>query len=182
MTNPYLSDLRFYVKQYFKEQERVTQAKKEVIDKYSNYIDKSGLEEELAEIDSKLKQIQNEAIDNISKVIDAYRSEIIKWSLPTAEKMKDIKVLELNLTEDALCNLVEEHKDNPVMLKAIRDYALKNRMTKVLSMVRLPEDKLKALDYAKNVIIKGIRDEGYWRALISNEEAFERFINDIIGE
>lgn len=78
MANPYLSDIRFYVKQYFKEQERVTQAKKEIIDKYSNYIDKSGLEEELAEIDSKLKQIQKETIDNISKLIKAYRSEVKK--------------------------------------------------------------------------------------------------------
>ena len=183
MANPYLSDIRFYVKQYFKEQERVTQAKKEIIDKYSNYIDKSGLEEELAEIDSKLEQIQKETIDNISKLIEAYRSEVKKWSLPTAEKMKDLQVLELDLTEDDLCNLVEEHRDNPIMLKAIRDYALKNGMRKVLSMdYKLPEDKLKAIDYVESVIIRGIRDGGYWGALISNEEAFERFINDTIGE
>ena len=103
--------------------------------------------------------------------------------MPTAEKMKDLQVLELDLTEDDLCNLVEEHRDNPIMLKAIRDYAIKNNMRKVFSMdYKLPEDKLKAIDYVETVIIRGIRDGGYWGALISNEEAFERFINNTIGE
>lgn len=183
MVNSYISDIRFYVKQYLKEQERVAQAKKEIIDKYSNYIDKSGLEEELAEIDSELKQIQRETIDNISKLIKAYRNEVKRWGLPTAEKMKDIQVLELDLTEDDLCYLIEEHRDNPIMLKAIRNYALKNDMRKVLSMdYKLPEDKLKTIDYVESVIIRGIRDGGYWGALISDEEAFERFINNTIGE
>ena len=126
--NLYVKDIIHYKNQYFKKRNKLEAEISNVKARYSNLIDKTGEREEIEAIKNKLQEIESDTIEKIRDIVELYKKDVRNWALPTAEKIKDIKVLELELNEREVIDLIEKHKNNPIMLKRLQEYAYQKNM------------------------------------------------------
>ena len=181
--NLYVKDIIHYKNQYFKKRNELEAEISNVKARYSNLIDKTGEREEIEAIKNKLQEIELDTIEKIRDRVELYKKDVRNWALPTAEKIKDIKVLELELNEREVIDLIEKHKNNPIMLKRLQEYAYQKNMGQAYQLgLKYPtaEQKLEAIETIEATILKGITDRSdfsYARGLVEDEKALEKFIS-----
>lgn len=121
----------------------------------------------------------NDIKDISSKAIKATR----EWGRPTSENIKDIGILQLDLNEDEIIDLLDYHKNNPVMVKELQKYARNKGMKKAPYLqYDTVENRIEKIKKVQDIILKGISSNHvYWNMYIRNKEAMDKLIEPIGG-
>ncbi len=179
----YLKEMKAASDSYIKLEEKLNTEIEEIKNKYINLIDKTGMTEEIEEVEKKLDMVKEKTINDIkdisSKAIKATR----EWGRPTSENIKDIGILQLDLNEDEIIDLLDYHKNNPVMVKELQKYARNKGMKKAPYLqYDTVENRIEKIKKVQDIILKGISSNHvYWNMYIRNKEAMDKLIEPIGG-
>lgn len=174
----YLKEMRAISDSYIKLEDKLKADIEGIRDRYSNLIDKTGMLEEIRELELKITTEKQKAINDIKEISAKAVEEIREWGRPTSEKIKDIAILQLNLDEEEVIDLLEHHKDNPVMVKELKKYASNKGMKKAPYLPYDTVDKrIERVNLVKDTILRGIEGEySYSYMYIRNEGAMNKLI------
>ncbi len=174
----YLNKMKEVIEKYFKKEDSLKAEIKRIEDKYSNLIDKTGLSEEVAAVETKIAAANKKAIEDIRNIVSEGEAALREWGRPTGEKIKDIGILQLDLTENEIIDLLDYHKDNPVMIKELQSYAKNKGYNKAAyTGYETAETKIEKLKEIEGYIVRGLEvEDGYLRAYIKNSEALNKLL------
>ena len=179
----YLKEMRAASDSYIKLEEKLNTEIEEIKNKYINLIDKTGMTEEIEEVEKKLDMAKEKAINDIKNISSKAIKTVREWGRPTSESIKDIGILQLDLNEDEIIDLLDYHKNNPVMVKELQKYARNKGMKKAPYLqYDTVENRIEKIKNVQDIILKGISSNHvYWNMYIRNKEAMDKLIEPIGG-
>ena len=124
-------------------------------------------------------QLKADTQQEIRKLQKEFHEDLKDWLTPTPEKIdnEDLKLLggPLTLSEKEVENLSKKHKNDPIMQRALKEYADKKGY--YVPSSDIGEDRKTAFDDVVNVALTGIDNPmGYWGFTIKDERHFDTYI------
>lgn len=176
----YIIRLKAAVKKYFEELEAIENEKAEIIKKKEMY-SKTYLDTKEKEFQAREIVIKDMTLDKVKSLNEEFHNAVDKWAEPKGENLdtEDLKLLQgyLTLSEKEVQALGEKHKDNAIMLRALKEYAAKNDL--YFKLKYEGEDIKEAYDKVHQAVIMGIEGEpeGYRARIIKDDKYF----NDLVS-
>jgi|GEM_PF-3970668 len=125
-------------------------------------------------------QLKADTQQEIKKLQKEFNDDLGEWLTPTPEKIdnEDLKLLggPLTLSEKEVESLSQKHKNDPIMQRALKEYAGKKGY--YFPSTDIGEDRKTAFDDVVNVALTGINEpKGYWGYTIKDERHFDTYID-----
>ena len=149
---------------------------------HDNRITQLGYKEREPEYREKLDAIEKATFDCIEKERQSYQSRVDAWDEPRAEYIHpDMGLLSgmVPLDQKALETLVERHKKNSLMSKAIQKYAA-DREIILNTKAPTADEKRKAFDTVYGYAKSSVKDPQYAANFMINDGGFDKIYNPII--
>ena len=151
--NKHLKDMKNSVTKFYNAMQK---AKADIAKNNDTYLPEIAKEEN-EKIESDLRALGRAAEAEIDTIGQEALADVERWKALSGKEIddEDLKLLSgaFNLTNEDIDSLVQKHKDNGTMIRAIGDYADAHN---IVTMIPTPEAKIKAYSIAagdaKNMI------------------------------
>lgn len=179
-TEKYIARLKAAIKKYFEEIDLIESERIE-LDKEKKDYSQSYLDSKAKDFQAREIVIKDMTLEKVQALKEEFFQAVDAWETPRGEMLdtEDLKLLQgyLTLSEKEVQALGEKHKDNAIMLRALKEYAVKNDLHFYLK--HDGNDIKAAYNLIHTTVERGInKPNEYSGTLIKSEKYF----NDMVSK